>query len=46
MKVHNGVSLIKWPKKLKHIKRMDNDFYISDVVQEFPYVENDGWNLV
>ena len=38
MKIQNGKSLIKWEnQELKHIKRMDNNCYIHDLVQAFSY---------
>ena len=42
----NKKSLIKWQNKtIKHIKRMDNNSQITDLVQAFSDVENDGLNL-
>ena len=33
-------------QKLKHIKRLDNNCYIPDLIQAFSNVENGGLNLV
>ena len=33
-------------QKFKHIKRMDNNCHIPDLVQAFSNVENGGLNLV
>ena len=33
-------------QKLKHIKRLDNNCHIPDLLQAFSYVETDGLNLV
>ena len=39
-KIHNGKSVIKWKKqKLKHIKGMNNNCHIPNLVQVFSYVE-------
>ena len=32
--------------KLKHIKRMDNNCHIRELVQAFSYVEKSRWKLV
>ena len=41
----NGKSINKWHnQKLKYIKRMDDNCHIPDLVQEFSYVENCGFN--
>ena len=46
-KLKKGKFLIKCQnQKLKHIKRMDNNCHIPELIQTFPYVENDGLNLV
>ena len=46
-KDQNGKSLIKWQNQnLKHVKRIDNNCHIPDLVQTFSYAENDGINLV
>ena len=40
-------SLIKWQnQKLRHIKRMNNNCHIPELVQAFSCVENCGLNLV
>ena len=40
-------SLIKWQnQKLRHIKQMDDNCHIPDLVQAFSYEENAGLNLV
>ena len=40
MKIQNVKSLTKWQnQKPKHIKRMNNNYQIPDVVQAFSYVE-------
>ena len=37
----------KWQnQKLKHIKRMDNNFHIPELVQAFSYVEHGRLNQV
>ena len=47
MKIENGKSLIKWQnQKHKHIKRIDNNCHIPDLVHAFSYVQNGGLNLV
>jgi hypothetical protein len=47
MKIQDGKSLIKWQNQMtKHIKRMDNDCHIPDLVQAFSNEENVGLNLV
>ena len=47
MKIKKEESLIKWQnQKLKHIKRMDNNFHSLDLEHSFSYVENGGLNLV
>ena len=33
-------------QKIKHIKRMDNNGHIPDLIQAFSYAENGGPNLV
>ena len=46
-KIQNGKSLIKRQnQKRKHIKLMDNNCYIPDLVYAFSYVENGGLSLV
>ena len=38
---------MKWQnQKSSHIKRMDNNCHIPDLVQAYSYVENGGLNLV
>ena len=40
-------TLIKWHnQKLKHIKRIDNNCHIPDLVHAYSYVENGELNLV
>ena len=40
-------NVIKWQnQKLKHIKRIDNNYHIPDFVQAFSSVENGRLNLV
>ena len=47
MKFQNRKSLIKWQNhRIKHIKRMDNNCHIPDLVQAFSNLENGGLNLV
>ena len=47
MKIQKGKSQIKWQnQKFKHIKRMNNNCHIPDLVQAVSYVENGGLNLV
>ena len=47
MKIPNGKFQIKWQnKKLKHIKRMDNNCHIPDLAQTFSHGDNGGLNLV
>ena len=42
-----GKSLITWQNQMtKHIKRLDNNCHIPELVQAFSNVENDGLNLV
>ena len=39
-KIQNGKCLIKWQNKmLKHIKRMNTNFHITNFVQAFSYAE-------
>ena len=45
--MQNRKSRMKWQNQMiKHIKRMDNNYHIPDLVQAFLNVENDGLNLV
>lgn len=46
-KIQNGMSLIKRQnQKLIQIKRIENDCLISDLLQIFPFEENDGLSLM
>ena len=46
-KFQNGKSLIKWQnQKIIHIKRMNNNCQIPNLVQAFSDVENGSLNLV
>ena len=45
-KIQRGKPLIKWQnQKFKHIKLMDNNCHIRDLVQAFSNSENGGFNL-
>lgn len=47
MKIQKAKSLIKWiNQKLNHIKRVDTNCKIPDLVLSFAYVENGSLNLV
>ena len=46
-KIQNGKYLIKWQNQtIKHIKRIENNCHIPDLVQAYSYEENGGLNLV
>ena len=46
MTIQNDNSFIKWKnQKLKHIKGMENNCHIPDLLHAFPYVENYKLNL-